>query len=35
MIGSGSGRVIYLATGVTDLRRGVNGLNTLILEQSR
>lgn len=32
MIGLESGRAIYLATGVTDLRRGVNGLYALILE---
>ncbi len=33
MIGLAGGRAIYLATGVTDLRRGVTGLYTLILEQ--
>lgn len=33
MIGLASGRSIFLATGVTDLRRGYNGLYALILEQ--
>ena len=33
MIGLGSGRPIFLATGVTDLRRGVAGLYALILDQ--
>jgi transposase len=33
MMGLGSGRAIYLATGVTDLRRGVSGLYALILDQ--
>lgn len=33
MIGLASGRPIFLATGVTDLRRGVMGLYGLILEQ--
>jgi transposase len=33
MIGLGPGRPIFLATGVTDLRRGVNGLYARILEQ--
>ena len=32
MIGVAGGRAIFLATGVTDLRRGVTGLYTLILE---
>lgn len=33
MIGLGTGRPIYLATGVTDLRRGINSLYALILDQ--
>jgi transposase len=33
VIGLGTGRPIFLATGVTDLRRGVNRLYALILEQ--
>ena len=33
MIGLASGRSIFLATGVTDLRRGFTGLYALILEQ--
>lgn len=33
MIGLGTGRPIFLATGVTDLRRGINSLYALILEQ--
>ena len=33
MIGPAGGRAIYLATGVTDLRRGVTGLYALILDQ--
>ena len=33
MIGPTGGRAIYLATGVTDLRRGVTGLYALILDQ--
>jgi transposase len=33
MIGLASGRPIFLATGVTDLRRGVSGLYALILDQ--
>lgn len=33
MIGLGVGRPIFLATGVTDLRRGVNALYGLILDQ--
>jgi transposase len=33
MIGLSSGRRIFLATGVTDLRRGYNGLYALILDQ--
>ena len=33
MIGLASGRSIFLASGVTDLRRGVMGLYGLILEQ--
>lgn len=33
MIGLAGGRAIYLATGVTDLRRGVSGLYSLILDQ--
>ncbi len=33
MIGLGTGRPIFLATGVTDLRRGVNSLYALILDQ--
>jgi len=33
MMGLGSGRAIFLATGVTDLRRGVSGLYALILAQ--
>ena len=32
MIGLGGGRPIFLATGVTDLRRGVAGLYALILD---
>ncbi len=33
MIGLGVGRSIFLATGVTDLRRGMNSLYALILDQ--
>jgi transposase len=33
MIGLTGGRAIFLATGVSDLRRGVSGLYALILEQ--
>lgn len=33
MIGAASGRPIFLATGVTDLRRSFTGLYALILEQ--
>ena len=33
MIGPAGGRAIYLATGVTNLRRGVTGLYALILDQ--
>lgn len=33
MIGLAGGRTIFLATGVTDLRRGVSGLYALILNQ--
>jgi transposase len=33
MMGLGSGRAIFLAAGVTDLRRGVSGLYALILAQ--
>jgi len=33
MIGLGVGRPIFLATGVTDLRRGVNALYACILDQ--
>ena len=33
MIGPAGGRAIFLATGVTDLRRGVTGLYALILDQ--
>jgi len=33
VIGPAGGRAIYLATGVTDLRRGVTGLYALILDQ--
>ncbi|MDP1891671.1 MAG: IS66 family insertion sequence element accessory protein TnpB [Gemmatimonadaceae bacterium] len=33
MIGLAGGRTIFLATGVTDLRRGVTGLYGLILDQ--
>ena len=33
MIGVASGRPIFLATGVTDLRRGVTGLYAIILDQ--
>jgi transposase len=33
MIGLGSGRPIFLATGVTDLRRGVTSLYAIILDQ--
>ena len=33
MVGLASGRPIFLATGVTDLLRGVMGLYVLILEQ--
>jgi transposase len=32
MIGLAGGRPIFLATGVTDLRRGIAGLYALILE---
>ena len=35
MIGLAGGRTIYLATGVTDLRRGVSGLYAIILDQLR
>jgi transposase len=33
MIGLSGGRAIYLATGVTDLRRGVSGLYAIILDK--
>jgi len=33
VIGLGIGRPIFLATGVTDLRRGMNALYALILDQ--
>jgi len=33
VIGLGVARPIFLATGVTDLRRGVNALYACILEQ--
>lgn len=33
MIGLSGGRQIYLATGVTDLRRGFSGLYALIMER--
>jgi len=33
VIGPAGGRAIYLATGVTDLRRGVTGWYALILDQ--
>jgi transposase len=33
MIGLAGGRAIFLATGVTDLRRGVSGLYAMILDQ--
>lgn len=33
MIGLAGGRTVFLAIGVTDLRRGVSGLYALILEQ--
>ena len=33
MIGLGVGRPIFLATGVTDLRCGMNRLYALILDQ--
>jgi transposase len=33
MIGPGTGRPNFLATGVTDLRRGVAGLHAVILDQ--
>jgi len=35
MIGLTGGRPIFLATGVTDLRRGVSGLYAIILDQLR
>jgi transposase len=35
VIGLTGGRAIYLATGVTDLRRGVSGLYAIILDQLR
>jgi transposase len=33
VIGLAGGRTIFLATGVTDLRRGVSGLYAIILDQ--
>lgn len=33
MIGLAGGRTVFLATGVTDLRRGVSGLYAIILDQ--
>lgn len=35
MIGLAGGRTIYLATGGTDLRRGVSGLYAIIVDQLR